>query len=168
MISKSPSYVGRQGEQIVYDLLPGAKWINEVNSAGKQHDIEWQGVKIDVKTSTFKVYDESFHVNLGSSAPYPNDIVYVVVGLIEGGYYLWVTRKSQVSSRIFRTKQAVKASELQKTIHVVAKATAYEPMKEGRLICRLCGYRWNPVVKEPRTCPSCKRYDWKESNEKSN
>jgi hypothetical protein len=29
--------------------------------------------------------------------------------------------------------------------------------------CRICGYRWEPRRKEPKACPRCKRYDWKEA-----
>jgi hypothetical protein len=28
--------------------------------------------------------------------------------------------------------------------------------------CRICGYQWEPRGKEPKACPRCKRYDWKE------
>lgn len=27
--------------------------------------------------------------------------------------------------------------------------------------CRLCGYEWEPRIKQPKACPRCKRYDWK-------
>lgn len=28
--------------------------------------------------------------------------------------------------------------------------------------CNQCGYKWETRVKEPKACPKCKRYDWKE------
>lgn len=32
--------------------------------------------------------------------------------------------------------------------------------------CRLCGYEWVPRVTEPRACPNCKSYKWKNKEEK--
>lgn len=28
-----------------------------------------------------------------------------------------------------------------------------------------CGYEWKSKVEEPKSCPKCKRYDWKEVEE---
>ena len=28
--------------------------------------------------------------------------------------------------------------------------------------CRFCSFQWHGRVKNPRACPACKRYHWKE------
>jgi predicted Zn-ribbon and HTH transcriptional regulator len=28
--------------------------------------------------------------------------------------------------------------------------------------CLKCGYKWEPRVKEPKSCPKCHRHDWRE------
>lgn len=32
--------------------------------------------------------------------------------------------------------------------------------------CKLCGYEWKGREDNPKACPKCKRYDWKEGNKK--
>lgn len=29
-----------------------------------------------------------------------------------------------------------------------------------KLLCLRCGFTWEPRIKNPKSCPSCKRYDW--------
>ena len=36
---------------------------------------------------------------------------------------------------------------------------------ERALVCQRCGYQWVSRVDEPRACPRCKRYDWKQWKE---
>ena len=31
--------------------------------------------------------------------------------------------------------------------------------------CEKCEYEWIPRMKDPKTCPRCKSYDWKEKKE---
>lgn len=33
--------------------------------------------------------------------------------------------------------------------------------------CTQCGYQWKGLVDNPKQCPRCKRYDWKEENKKT-
>ena len=35
-------------------------------------------------------------------------------------------------------------------------------VKQIIYICQRCQFRWNPKVKEPKVCPKCKSYKWKE------
>jgi len=32
--------------------------------------------------------------------------------------------------------------------------------------CNQCEYEWVSKLEEPKQCPRCKRYDWKEENKK--
>ena len=33
--------------------------------------------------------------------------------------------------------------------------------------CKLCKYEWFSRVEDPKQCPRCKRYNWKEVKEES-
>jgi predicted Zn-ribbon and HTH transcriptional regulator len=34
-------------------------------------------------------------------------------------------------------------------------------METKKFKCKNCNYEWISRVEEPKTCPKCKRYDWK-------
>lgn len=31
--------------------------------------------------------------------------------------------------------------------------------------CSKCGYEWDSIIDNPKSCPKCKRYDWKKIGE---
>jgi predicted Zn-ribbon and HTH transcriptional regulator len=37
---------------------------------------------------------------------------------------------------------------------------------DEKVKCKVCGYEWTPRAKDPKQCPKCKRYDWKEEEVK--
>jgi len=40
-------------------------------------------------------------------------------------------------------------------------------MKEKKeCVCKLCSYKWEARVENPRVCPRCKRHDWNEEKER--
>lgn len=50
--------IARTGEKLVSEILEGSSWINRDSDKHEYYDIEYKGIKIDVKTTTvrFKVY----------------------------------------------------------------------------------------------------------------
>ena len=41
-------------------------------------------------------------------------------------------------------------------------------MKMKMIKCPYCGYEWKPKVKNPKSCPRCKRYlPWKKTEQSS-
>lgn len=50
--------IARLGEKIVSEILKGCNWINKDHDQHEFYDIEYKGIKIDVKTTTvrYKVY----------------------------------------------------------------------------------------------------------------
>jgi hypothetical protein len=86
-MSVSRHKVGRAGEQLVYEALEGAKWANGGFETGKQYDIEWDGIKIDVNTSSIK---KATGFVFSNSNGYKKDLVNVFVGIDGEDVYFWV------------------------------------------------------------------------------
>lgn len=82
----------RQGEQLVKDALKGSIWADH-----NGHDLEWEGIKIDVKTrgAAGRMGNTAF-----TFAHFKDqDCVYVLVGIQEDQNFFWVLRSSDVKSR---------------------------------------------------------------------
>lgn len=103
--------IARQGEQIIFNLLPGAIWANEKTEKGQSYDLEWQSRKIDVKTTLQKAYTskKAFQF-IDSSAIKKEKVIFVFVALYEGVKYFWVD-SANLPKRAFYKKIADSISE---------------------------------------------------------
>lgn len=82
--------IGRMGEEIVKNLLPKSRWINEAWDVCKFWDLEWKGLQIDVKTSTVKSKKgKAFDFGTRISN---KKVIYVFVGLDGAKRYFWVSK----------------------------------------------------------------------------
>ena len=90
--------VARLGEQIVFDVLPNAKWINNNGESDEPYDIFWNGIFIDVKTRThigMRIGRDFKSFNFGFSyyKERPANWIVVFVGIDENKQtYFWVRR----------------------------------------------------------------------------
>ena len=79
--------VGRYGEQLVYEALDGAKWSNGGFKTSKQYDIEWDGIKIDVNSSSIR---KSTGFVFSNASGYKKELVNVFVGMDGKDTFFWV------------------------------------------------------------------------------
>lgn len=82
--------IGRVGEQIVKDLLPRSKWLNQAWDNCKFWDLEWKGLKIDVKTTTVKS-KRGKAFKFGTLIT-NKEVIYIFVGIDGLKNYFWVSQ----------------------------------------------------------------------------
>lgn len=116
-IMYSKHVLGRLGEQIIFDLLDGCEWTNHFKDAQQTYDIIWDGIKIDVKTTKFRIR-KGFQTTLYSSK-ISKDILFVIVGITEERNYFWVRPHRGASSVFLRIEDAVSEKELKLEIKKV-------------------------------------------------
>lgn len=90
--------LSRQGEELVYKALEGAVW-----SDNNGHDIDWNGIRISVKTrgTSGAIGQTAFvfsHFN-------DKKVVYILVGITKSKHYFWV-----ISSKELKAKKSYYAS----------------------------------------------------------
>jgi hypothetical protein len=109
------------GEKIVFDLLPGANWVNQERDTAFPYDIKWRGIYIDVKTRT------GYGMNIGINKKsfeftyiYPklDNLVLVFVGIdFEKNVYFWVRNVKEVKRGFYAsTKTSIKKQEVREMI----------------------------------------------------
>lgn len=81
--------VGRYGEQIVFDALNGAEWPSGGFNTGEKYDLEWEGIKISVSSSTIMRRTGFVFSN---PRRYKKDLLNVFVGVDGDNTYFWVRK----------------------------------------------------------------------------
>jgi len=120
MVTRKSRYgIARKGENLVHSLLPNSKLMVDIDPH-LPWDIEWEGIKIDVKTSQYNVNSTGFTFNIAH--PYSNKAIYVLVGLAEGKTYFWVIKRIDASSYLAKHKDAIIAEELPEAIKICSQA----------------------------------------------
>jgi len=107
--------IARLGEQIIFDLLPNSTWKNPLKESGEYYDILWENIKINVKTSGFRLKN-GFQVGISASQTGKRDVIYVIVGLEKEKKYFWVMLPPKVSSNYLKIKDSIAIKDLQKII----------------------------------------------------
>lgn len=115
---KSPHKIGRMGERIVFNLLPGAEWNNNEFESYVDYDILWKGLKIDVKTSTYRNISGSFQINTRVSQTGTRPDVYILVGidLDRNKNFFWAIVNPKVGSVLKSEHESCTEGELQDLI----------------------------------------------------
>jgi hypothetical protein len=108
-MSVSRHKVGRAGEQLVYEALEGAKWANGGFETGKQYDIEWSGIKIDVNASSIR---KNTGFVFSNSHGYKKDLVNVFVGMDNDEIFFWVKVNLDNKGFYGRISEAINKEEL--------------------------------------------------------
>jgi hypothetical protein len=106
---------GKLGERIVFELLTGSEWNNEINESRDYYDLLWEGIKIEVKTTRCKLRN-GFQVSLRASQTGNTDVVFVVVGLDEDKRYYWVILNPRVHSSYVKLQDSIPVENLKQTI----------------------------------------------------
>lgn len=117
--------IARQGELIVFDALPSARWVNENAESGERYDILWKHVKIDVKTTLQTAYTtkKSFQF-FDSSAPKKEPMIFVFVALYQGERYFWVEGAINHKRAFYKkSKDSLTLKDLPKAIRKCYKET---------------------------------------------
>lgn len=109
----------RLGEQIIFDLLPGSEWKNPISESREYFDIVWQGIKIDVKTTKFRL-KSGFQTSVRASQTGKKDVVFVVVAMDGENQFFWVMKESKTSVYL-KIKDAIPIEKLQEKIIEVSK-----------------------------------------------
>ena len=100
---------GRYTEQYVHEHLPGSLMLNEHGERKLPFDIEWNGIRIDVK-SNFRITSDlgrcSFSVKKDKKL---NGTIYVYVGVDSEANqkYLWVSKMSRKMRTSFHLADAI-------------------------------------------------------------
>ncbi len=87
--SLSRHKIGRYGENIVFNALKGSLWANGDFDATKQHDLTWEGFKIDVNASSIR---KNTGFVFSNSSGYRKDVVNIFVGLDDKKNFFWVRK----------------------------------------------------------------------------
>lgn len=116
--------ISKIGEKIVHNLLPNSKWLNENGENHFSYDIEWKGLKIDVKTTTVKVRwfrlgkltREYFNFSVAGRFNEAKIMIFVAIDLDENNkykYYFWIDKNYTNQARK-NINEAIDGSELEK------------------------------------------------------
>lgn len=105
----------RQGEQIVFGALKGAKW------AYNAHDIDWHNIKVSVKVRGRSGMngDNAFTFTTFGK----EEVVFVLVGIDGDKQYFWVTSQRQLEGKqsfYASLKTAVTLKEVPKIVKLLA------------------------------------------------
>jgi hypothetical protein len=101
--------IGRYGEQLVFDVLKGAKWSNGGFESSKHYDIEWEGIKIDVNTSSIKKKTGFVFSNANG---YEKELVNIFVGVDNSDVFYWVKKNLDKTGFYGRIVEAIKDKQL--------------------------------------------------------
>ena len=89
---------GKEAELAVHRLLSGSTWMRGKGKGGKHYDVEWEGIKIDVK-STVNIGEKYVNFSLRGGSRH-NGVVLVMAAQIDGLWCFWVDKyKAGVSGR---------------------------------------------------------------------
>ena len=87
-MTRNTQNIARRGEEIVHKLLRNSIWLNEKGESNAPFDINWENVKINVKT-TEKYRDENGGTCSFSTHNPNNDVILVFVALIKDKEFFW-------------------------------------------------------------------------------
>ncbi len=84
--------LGRQGEELVKNGLPGAEFANDGG-----HDINWEKIKVSVRarSSSGKVGLKAFTF----THFHDHDVVYVFVAITAEAFYFWVRSSKEIGKK---------------------------------------------------------------------
>jgi hypothetical protein len=118
----TPKTIARTAEQLIASALPGSIYKNEPVDALLPYDLEWSGLRLDVKATTATKNGRAFF-NI-KVAPKHTGIILVFVCL-EKPYRFWVSRYSETVAGSYRLDKALPISKLQAEI----RSTAANPIQ---------------------------------------
>lgn len=99
---------GLSAELHITSLLPGSKHFNKDRDARLPYDVEWRGIKIDVKSTVVPKKSPVFSYMYGIP---PQDVVFVYVDMSEQyGFRYWVKAGKYKTYMSYKT--ALKAEQL--------------------------------------------------------
>lgn len=101
--------IGRYGEQLVFDALKGSKWANGGFESSKHYDIEWEGIKIDVNTSSVRKGTGFVFAN-GNG--YHKELVNIFIGVDNTDIFCWVRLGLEKTGFYGRIVEAIKLDQL--------------------------------------------------------
>lgn len=105
--------IKRQGEELIMQALPGAKF-----STINDHDIDWRGIKISVRVRGYggKQGNNSFTFASNFRNPEP---LYILVGVDNEAHYFWVIPGKEISKKTSyyaKIKESVPYPQLKQVI----------------------------------------------------
>lgn len=109
--------IGRMGENIVKNLLDRS----EFSKPRDFYDIDWEGIKIEVKTSTYKVPSGKFQVNARSSITGKKPDVFVIVGVDSVGEHFWVKRNFNYGTALMKKEDEIQKKEFANEVVRISK-----------------------------------------------
>lgn len=110
--------IGAHGERTVAALLPGAINLNEAGDVRKPYDIDWDGIKIDVKATTLVGEVCSFTIS-PSKVHTGTLLVFVALGATQN--HFWVDAYSNKPKRIHRLEHSIPGYKVAEAVRWVAQ-----------------------------------------------
>lgn len=107
--------IGLAGELLVHKTLKGSKFINEFKESGLPYDIEWQGLKLSVKT-TMRVSTNDSVTFSDMSKPPQEDVILVLVAIWDNKNYFWIEKPSWKFSYYKKLSTALNKRELRENL----------------------------------------------------
>src|SRR5205085_7906579 len=98
---------------------PDSIWVNSITEQRKPYDIEWERIKIDVKTSRAGYMPNTFQFTTGKYGY--KEIMYILVGLETDKTYFWVLKDFPGWSYCAKHKNAIPAGYLPEAVRQIAK-----------------------------------------------
>lgn len=118
-MNTSPFKIAQLGERIVHQLLPGSEWKNPLIESGEYYDILWQGIKINAKTTRYRLKN-GFQCSMSWSQTGKQDVVFVVVGIEGKKNYFWVVAAPKATSTYIKFSDCVPLDKIKERIKEVA------------------------------------------------
>lgn len=102
IVPKSKFYLGVFGEKLVHKSLEGSIWMRNTNTGGRDsHDIEWNGIKIEVKTSRRMMSTrDGFVTQFSVLSSDAKIFVFLVIGN-RGEIYFWVKSEKEFYTSVY-------------------------------------------------------------------
>lgn len=110
---KDKRRIGYAGELLVASVLPGAEHANDITDTKLPYDLIWQGIKIDVKTTTIGIgsLKSAFNFNVIANHEH-QDVILVLVALLVDERYFWVDNYSLPFKSYRKSKDSISIDKL--------------------------------------------------------
>lgn len=105
--------IGRFGENLVFSILDGARWANNNFNNSDHYDIKWEGINIDVNTSSVRKGTGFVFSNANG---YDKEIINIFIGVDKEKVFCWVKKGLNKTGFYGRIVEAVKTNQLPEEI----------------------------------------------------
>lgn len=127
---KRSLHIGFLGEKVVWEILSGSSWLNNLGETHSDFDIFWNDIKIDVKTTMTLMSKKA--VKFTNSQFYTqkkkDDVVVLLLALIYEEKYFWILEEKNKGNIYKRFNTAFREDDLKERLLKYSRETKEKNM----------------------------------------